>query len=87
MAYAEAGFTLRHPRESLLENLQSRQGLDSTKEKLRLLERRYDATRREEDGNDRARNLTLQSLKALIDQLEEEITRFEGRTAARHESN
>ena len=67
--------------------LQSQQELNSTKEKLRLLERRYDATLREEDGNDRARSLTLQSLKALINQLKEEITRFESRTAARHESN
>jgi flagellar biosynthesis chaperone FliJ len=68
-------------------NLQSQQELDSTREKLRLLERRYDAIRREEDVNDRATSLTLQSLKALINQLKEEITRFEGRTAARHESN
>ncbi len=68
-------------------NLQSQQELDSTREKLRLLERRYDAIRREEDGNEHERSLTLQSLRALINQLKEEITRFEGRTAARHKSN
>jgi flagellar biosynthesis chaperone FliJ len=68
-------------------NLQSQRELDSTREKLRLLEQRYDAIRRAEDGNDRARSLTLQSLRALINQLEEEITRFEGRTVARHKSN
>ena len=68
-------------------NLQSQQELDSTREKLSLLERRYDAIRREEGGDDRAKNLTLQSLKALINQLKEEITRFEGRTAARHRSD
>ena len=67
--------------------LQSQQELDSTREKLRLLERRYDAIRREEDVSDRATSLTLQSLRALINQLKEEITRFEGRTAARHGSN
>lgn len=61
-------------------NLQSQQELDSTREKLRLLERRYEAIRREENGGDRARNLTLQSLRSLINQLKEEITRFEGRT-------
>ena len=68
-------------------NLHSQRELDSTREKLRLLERRYDVIRREEDGNDRARSLTLQSLGVLMNQLKEEITRFEGRTATRHRSN
>ena len=67
--------------------LQSQQELDSTREKLRLLERRYDAVRSEADGSDRATSLTLRSLRALINQLKEEITRFEGRIAARDRSN
>jgi len=67
--------------------LQSQQELDSTRDKLRLLEQRYDAIRREAGGSDLATSLTLRSLRALINQLKEEIARFEGRIAARDRSN
>ena len=70
----------------MLKHLQGQQELDSTREILRRLEQYYDAMHREEDGDDRATRLTLQSLKAVINQLKEVITRFEGRTTSRQKS-
>lgn len=58
-------------------NLQNATELKTTREKLRLLEERYDAVRRESPSGDRVQELTLQSLRQLINQLKEEITRFE----------
>jgi len=60
-------------------NLQSKRELEVSLEKLRLLEHRYDAIRSEPTGDDHVRQLTLRSLKGLINQLKEEIARFEGR--------
>jgi phenylacetate-coenzyme A ligase PaaK-like adenylate-forming protein len=58
-------------------NLQSATELKATREKLRLLEERYDAIRRETAEGDRMQELTLQSLRQLINQLKEEIARYE----------
>jgi hypothetical protein len=59
--------------------LKSRKELDFTREKLRILEERYAATERQEGGDEHVRELSMQSLKKLINQLTEEIVRFEAR--------
>ncbi len=51
--------------------------IEPTREKLRLLEDRYEKIRREKLGDDHLRELTLQSLKRMINQLTEEIARYE----------
>lgn len=57
--------------------LKNTKELEATREKLRILEERYAATQRRQGGDERVRNLTLESLKKLINQLTEEIVRFE----------
>jgi hypothetical protein len=51
--------------------------LANTREKLRELELRYEQRKRETPTNPRVHDLTLHSLKRLINQLKEEITLFE----------
>ena len=51
--------------------------LQVTREKLASLERRYAAVRADSKGDAHIQELTLQSLKRTINQLKEEITRFE----------
>ena len=62
-------------------SLQSHRELEATREKLRLLEERYEATKRERSGDDHVRELSVRSLKQLINQLKEEIARFESRSS------
>ena len=62
-------------------NLQSERELEVTREKLRLLEECYEQERREPDGDAHVQELTLRSLKRMINQLKEEIVRFESRAA------
>ena len=57
--------------------LQSHRELEATREKLRLLEQRYEANKREQGGDKHVRELSMRSLKRLINQLKEEIARFE----------
>ena len=57
--------------------LKSKKELDFTREKLRILEERYAATERQQGGDEHVRELSMQSLKKLINQLTEEIVRFE----------
>jgi len=64
-------------------NLQSRRELEVTREKLRLLEERYDGNQREPAGDEHVRELSMRSLKRLINQLKEEIARFESRSSLR----
>jgi DNA-binding transcriptional regulator YbjK len=64
-------------------NLQSRRELEATREKLRLLEERYEAHKREPAGDEHVRELSMRSLKQLINQLKEEIARFESRSSLR----
>ena len=64
-------------------NLQSHRQLEATREKLRLLEERYEANQREQSGDEHVRELTMRSLKRPINQLKEEIARFESRTSVR----
>jgi hypothetical protein len=60
--------------------LQSKRELEVTREKLRGLEELYAKTLAQAGENSRARDLTLRSLRATINQLKEEIARFEART-------
>ena len=64
-------------------SLQSRRELQVTREKLRLLEDRYEAHKREQGGDEHVRELSMRSLKRLINQLKEEIARFESRSSLR----
>ena len=59
--------------------LQNDLELANTREKLRELEERYEAVRRESTDDQRLRELTMFSLKRLINQLKEEITLYEVR--------
>jgi hypothetical protein len=51
----------------------------NTRAKLRELQERYEALRVDLSEDSRVRRLTMISLKRLINQLTEEITRFESR--------
>ena len=62
-------------------NLQSHRELEATREKLRLLEERYEANKRQQGGDEHVRELSTTSLKQLINQLKEEIARFESRSS------
>jgi len=53
--------------------------LVNTQEKLRELKERYEELRLDLSEDPRVRKLTLHSLKRLINQLTEEIARFESR--------
>ena len=63
--------------------LQSQRELEATRAKLRLLEERYQANQREQGGNEHVRELSMRSLKRLMNQLQEEIARFESRSLLR----
>jgi hypothetical protein len=62
-------------------SLQSHRELEATREKLRLLEERYEANKLEEGGDEHVRELSTKSLKRLINQLKEEIARFQSRSS------
>jgi hypothetical protein len=51
----------------------------NTRTKLRELQERYEALRVDLSEDARFRRLTMMSLKRLVNQLTEEITRFESR--------
>lgn len=59
--------------------LQNHQELETTRRKLRLLEERYEANKQEQGGDGHARELSMRSIKRLINQLEEGIARVEAR--------
>jgi len=54
-----------------------------TREKLQELEARYQTRLRETPDDARVHELTLQSLKRTINQLHEELTRYENAQATR----
>jgi hypothetical protein len=58
-------------------SLQSKRQLENTRTKLKLLEDRLRDLDAEPVANVRTRELTRQSLKKLVNQLKEEIVRFE----------
>ena len=51
--------------------------VEVTRSKLKVLEARYEASRREPAENAHVQELSLRSLKRMINQLKEEIARFE----------
>ena len=55
----------------------------NTREKLRELEGRYAELRDDSTENERVRRLTMRSLKRLINQLIEEIVRYEAHAPVR----
>jgi len=62
-------------------SLRSHRELEATRKKLRLLEERYEADKLEQTGDEHVRELSMRSLKRLINQLKEEIARFESRSS------
>lgn len=58
-------------------SIQSLEELANTKEKLRLLKERYERRKTEPVENLDVKELTLRSLKQLINQLTEEVVRYE----------
>jgi hypothetical protein len=62
-------------------SLQSKRQLENTRAKLKLLEDRLRDLDGEPVANVRTRELTRQSLKKLVNQLKEEIVRFEAHQA------
>jgi hypothetical protein len=59
--------------------LENETQLLNTRIKLHELQERYEALRVDQSEDSRVRRLTMMSLKRLINQLTEEITRFESR--------
>ncbi len=60
-------------------SIESRKELEVTRGKLKLLEQRLDELRHELAENQRAREWSIRSLKQTINELKEEIARFESR--------
>jgi hypothetical protein len=65
-------------------NLRNVRELETTRAKLELLEDRYEASKREEGGNEYVRELSRRSVKRLINQMKEEIARFEAHASTYH---
>ncbi len=62
-------------------DLKDEREVEVTREKLRLLESRHDALRREPATDAHIRELTLRSLKRMINQMKEEVVRFQSRSS------
>jgi hypothetical protein len=58
-------------------SLQSERELENTKRKLRVLEESYDEARADTTEDQHLREIEMESLKRLINQLKEEIARYE----------
>ena len=63
--------------------LRSEREVANTRVKLARLEARYGALRGATDGHEHVRELTMESLKRLINQFKEEIARYEAHQPAR----
>jgi hypothetical protein len=63
-------------------SLQSKRELEVTREKLRGLEELYAQTKAASSDDTYTRDLTLRSLRRTINQLKEEIVRFEAGTGS-----
>ncbi len=63
--------------------LNSEREVANTRKKLARLEERYEALRSGVEPDARLRELSMQSLKRLINQLKEEIARYEAHHAVR----
>jgi hypothetical protein len=64
-------------------SIQSTRQLENTRRKLQMLEGRLEELGTELVANPRTRELTKRSLKKLVNQLKEEIARFESRASVR----
>jgi hypothetical protein len=62
--------------------LASDEQLANTRTKLARLEERFEALRAGASGNQRVRELSMRSLKRLINQFKEEIARYEAQQHA-----
>jgi hypothetical protein len=60
-------------------SIESRRELELTRAKLKLLEERLVAVAQEPDQNPRAQEWSFRSLKQTINQMKEEMARFESR--------
>jgi len=58
-------------------NLQSRREMEATRQKLDLLQRRYEEMQTESPPDRHVHELSMRSVKSMINQLTEEIARFE----------
>jgi len=67
-------------------SIQNRQELEATREKLRLLEEHYEEKQKRQGGDPHVRELTLRSLKRMINELKEEIVRFQSHASASSKS-
>ena len=65
-------------------NLQSLHEVENTRRKLGELEEEYEAAAKRPIENQRVREATLSSLRRLINQLKEDIARYEAHQPARH---
>jgi len=63
-------------------SLNNHRQLEVTREKLCLLEQTFDEAKHDSTGTAHTRELTLRSLKGLINQLKEEIARHEAHAGA-----
>ena len=63
--------------------LQNDRELANTREKLRLLEESYEEARLDNTADQELREAEMESLKQLINQLKEEISRYEAHQSAR----
>ena len=63
-------------------SLQTHRALQTAREKLRVLEQRYEANKHDQRGDEHVRELSMRSLRRLMNQLKEEIARFESRISA-----
>ena len=57
--------------------IENEQQLENTRKKLRLVEGRYERKRREPTDDQGVREVTLASLKKTINQLKEEMIRYQ----------
>jgi hypothetical protein len=58
-------------------NITNRRELETTREKLAWLEKEYDSVKLQPKDNPHVQELTLRALKAMINQMKEEIACFE----------
>ena len=66
--------------------LRSDRELVNTREKLKMLEEAFEETRVDESENASVRETSMRSLRRLINQLKEEIARYEAHQLADHKS-
>jgi hypothetical protein len=63
--------------------LKDEREVEVTREKLRSLEARYQVVSQDPGDDGHVQELTLRSLKRMINQMKEEIARFESRRSSR----